>query len=53
MRANSTSWAGTRLDSIDTHSNQAGGACEMKLSGFDDEIIKKMGICLPLSNAFL
>ena len=24
------------LDRIDTHSNRAGGACAMKLAGFDD-----------------
>ena len=29
------------LDRIDTHSNQAGGAYAMKLSGFDDESIGK------------
>ena len=42
-----------RLDRIDTHYNRAGGACAMKLSGFDDKIIRKMGIWLPLSNYFL
>ena len=36
------------LDRIDTHSNRAGGACTMKLAGFDDESIGKMGRCLPL-----
>ena len=41
------------LDRIDTHSNRSGGACSMKLAGFDDEIIRKMGRWLPLSNAFL
>ena len=30
-----------QLDRIDTHSNQAGGACAMKLAGFYDEIIRK------------
>ena len=29
-----------QLDRIDTHSNQAGGACAMKLAGFYDEIIR-------------
>ena len=41
------------LDRIDTHSNRAGGACEMKLAGFDDESIRKMGRWLPSSNDFL
>ena len=41
------------LDRIDIHSNRAGGACAMKLEGFDNEIIRKIGRCLPLSNAFL
>ena len=40
----------TPLDRIATHSNQAGGACAMKLAGFDDESIRKMGRCLPSSN---
>ena len=35
------------LDRIDTHSNRAGGACAMKLAGFDDESIRKMVIWLP------
>ena len=30
------------LDRIDTHSNRAVGACATKLSGFDDENIRKM-----------
>ena len=30
------------LDRIDTHSNRSGGACAMKLEGFDDESIRKM-----------
>ena len=41
------------LDRIDTHSNRAGGACEMKLAGFDNESIRKMVRWLPSSNAFL
>ena len=41
------------LDSIDTHSNRSGGACAMKLAGFDDESIRKIGRWLPPSNAFL
>ena len=41
------------IDRIDTHSNRAGGACAMKLAGFDDESIRKMGRWLPSSNAFL
>ena len=28
------------LDKIETHSNRAGGACAMKLAGFDEESIK-------------
>ena len=40
------------LDSIYTHSNQAGGACVMKLAGFDDESIVKMGRWLSSSNTF-
>ena len=31
------------IDRIDTRSNRADGACAMKLAGFDDEIIRKMG----------
>ena len=41
------------LDRIDTHSNRAGGACAIKLVGFDDESIRKMGGWLPSSNVFL
>ena len=41
------------LDRIDTHSNRAGKACEMKLAVFDDDSIRKMGRWLPSSNAFL
>ena len=41
------------LDRIDTHSNWAGGACVMKLAGFDDESIRKMERWLPSSNNFL
>ena len=41
------------LDRNDTHSNWTGGACAMKLAGFDDEIIRKMWRCLPSSNFFL
>ena len=32
------------LDSIDTHLNQAGGACAMKLAGFDDVVKCFLGI---------
>ena len=31
------------LDRIDTNLNRAGGACAMKLVGFDDEGIRKLG----------
>ena len=41
------------LDSIDTHSHWAGGACAIKTTGFDDKNIRKMVICLPSSNDFL
>ena len=41
------------LDRIDTHSNRTGGACGIKLAGFDDEIIRKMGRWLPSLNYFL
>ena len=41
------------LERIDTHLNRAGRAGAMKLAGFDDESIGKMGIWLPSSNAFL
>ena len=41
------------IDRIDTHLNRAGGACVMKLEGFDDESIRKMGGWLPSPNAFL
>ena len=41
------------LDRIDTHSNRAGMACAMKLTGFDYESIRKMGRWLPSLNAFL
>ena len=41
------------LDRIDTHLNRAGGACAIKLAGFDDESIIKMGRLLLLSDAFL
>ena len=41
------------LDRSDAHLNRAGRACAMKLEGFDDESIRKMGRWLPSSNAFL
>ena len=41
------------LDRIDTHSNRAGGACAMKLEGFDDGSIRKMRRWLPSLNDFL
>ena len=41
------------LDNIDTHSNRAGRAYAMKLAGFDDESIRKVGRWFPLPNAFL
>ena len=36
------------LDRIDTHSNRAVGACEMKLAGFNDESIGR-SVCAPWS----
>ena len=41
------------LDRIDTHSNRAGGACAMKMAGFDDESIRKMGGWFLSLNDFL
>ena len=41
------------LDRIETHSDQAGGSCAMKLAIFDDESIIKMVRWLPSPNAFL
>ena len=41
------------LDSIDTRPNRVGGACAMKLAGFDDGNIRKKGKWLPSSNSFL
>ena len=41
------------LDRIDTHSNRSGGACAMKLAGFDEKSIRKMERWLLSSNAFL
>ena len=31
------------IDRIDTHSNRSGGACALKLAGYDDSAIRKMG----------
>ena len=41
------------LDIIETHLNRTGGECAMKMSGFYDESIRKMGGWLPLLNYFL
>ena len=41
------------LDRIDTHSNRSGGACAMRLAGFDNDSIRKMGIWFPSSNSVL
>ena len=41
------------LDRIDTHSNQAGGACVKKLARFDNKSIGKMERWLPSSDEFL
>ena len=41
------------LDRIDTHSNQAGRSCAMKMAVFDDETIRKIRKWLSSSNTFL
>ena len=44
---------GIPIDRIDTHSLRSGGACALKLAGYDDVAIRKMGRWAPKSNAFL
>lgn len=44
---------GIPVDRIDTHSLRSGGACALKLAGYDAVQIKKMGRWKPKSNAFL
>ena len=44
---------GIPIDRIDTHSLRSGGACALKLAGYDAVEIKKMGHWKPKSNTFL
>ena len=44
---------GIPIDRIDTHSLRSGGACALKLAGFDEVVIKKMGRWSPDSNSFM
>ena len=44
---------GIPIDRIDTHSCRSGGACAMKLAGYDDSAIRKQGRWAPNSNAFM
>jgi len=38
---------------MDNHSPQSGGGCVLKLAGYDDTGIKKMGRWAPNSTSFL
>ncbi len=40
-------------EQMDTHSLRSGGACALKLAGYDEVYIRKMGRWAPKSNAFL
>ena len=53
QRRSMVSPVGSTLDRIDTHLNRSGVKRTMKLAEFDDESIRKMGIWLLSSNAFL
>ena len=44
---------GIPIDRIGTHSLRSGGACALKLAGYDAVQIKKVGRWKPKSNAFL
>ena len=44
---------GIPIDRLDTHSLRTGGACALKLAGYDDVTIRKMGRWKPSSNVFL
>ena len=44
---------GIPIDRMDTHSLRSGGACALKLSGYDSDAIRKMGRWAPGSSAFL
>ncbi len=41
------------IERMDTHSLQSGGACALKLAGYNKVHIRKMGRWAPKSNAFL
>ena len=44
---------GIPLNRIDPHSKRSGGACALKLAGYDDSAIRKMGRWAPNSSAFM
>ena len=44
---------GMAIERMDTHSLRSGGACALKLAGYDEVHIRKMGRWAPKSNAFL
>ena len=44
---------GIPIDRVDTHSLRSGGACALKLAGYDDIDIMKMGRWAPNSTAFM
>ncbi len=44
---------GIEIDRINTHLLRSGGACALKLAGYTDVEIRKMGRWVPNSNAFL
>ena len=41
------------IETIDTHFNRSGGACALKLAGYDDSAIRKMRRWAPNSSAFM
>ena len=44
---------GIPIDRVNTHSLRSGGACALKLAGYDEVEIRKVGRWAPRSNAFL
>ncbi len=44
---------GIPIDRVDTHSLRSGGVCALKLAGYDDVAIRKMGRWAPRSLSFL
>ncbi len=44
---------GMPIDRMDTHVFCSGGACDLKLAGYDEVQIRKMGHWAPKSNTFL